>query len=329
MTSLADPSRILFLPGGVFERRRWLSERAFVDLVALRNFSRPGVKPNRPRNRSHSGRLSGGMAAMAWIHLALGAPSASLRLQRGASPPRGWAQVCCMASNSLRSPLSRKLSSVWRAACARINLAPRLRWPRSSCWRSSQFARSGPGYRARRPRRTSVLSGDLGAATDDVPCRFREESESLASARFSSCSLWPSGPSRRACRRCSTPSWLGRACLWRRPCRAAAVARCRRDAGVGFRQCFRGRIRGCASRTGTSVRVRRLPRRRRRYAPCWRHRRGRGELRDIYAGDFGAHGRLSVIGHQLRAQANAQAAIRGVNAAVVGCWLQRSTIPCG
>ena len=33
--------------------------------------------------------------------------------------------------------------------------------------------------------------------------------------------------------------------------------------------------------------------------------------------------------HQLRAQANAQAAIRGVNAAVSGCWPRRSTIPCG
>ena len=107
------------------ERRRWLNERAYVDLVALSQFL-PG--PASSQTGFAIGLMRGGYLGglAAWIGFTL--PSALLLLlfgtARAASPPRRWAPACCRGLSWSPSPLSPRRYWAWRGACVRTASAP-------------------------------------------------------------------------------------------------------------------------------------------------------------------------------------------------------------
>ena len=209
----------------------------------------------------------------------------------------------------------------WRARCA-----PTGRGHRLPCGRAAGAVRPAVGRPDRRNRAgwhrrvvaVPCASRRPQASASLVPVSRRARSARRCRASFCCCSDCRCSPphvaGRRAVRRVLS---LGRAGVRRRPRGVAAAARRGGDAGLGCRRHLPGRLRRRASRTGAAVHLRGLSGSGRRVAPA-RHRwRRAGAPRDLPAGDADPDRHVAVLGW-LRRPAGAQAAMRGVNAAVVG-----------
>jgi chromate transporter len=115
-------------------RRRWLDDESFTDLVALCQFL-PGPASSQlgfSLGLMRAGYL-GGLAA--WTGFTL--PSAILMVlaARVADIATGPLAVGVIHGLKLRCALWHKRSGQWRVRCVRTGNAPRWRWrPGSSCW---------------------------------------------------------------------------------------------------------------------------------------------------------------------------------------------------
>ena len=278
LTSFGGPiAHLGYFRAEFVERRRWLSERAYVDLVALCQFL-PGPASSQTGfaiGLMRGGRL-GGLAA--WLGFTL--PSAilmlALRLWRGeyrrladrrrlaarAEAGRGRHRRAGRPGHGaqLFAP-DRPRASIAAAALALMLFAP------GSLGQIGAIAVGGACRAGALPRRRRPAADDLAHASV-APRRC-----SLASASFFVLLALSFVPGRDgalgAVRRLLS---LGRAGVRRRPCRAAAAARCRGGAGMGFRQHVPGGLWRGAGRAGTAVHLRRLSRRRRRRAAGRRRR---------------------------------------------------------
>ena len=298
MTSFGGPvAHLGYFRAEFVERRRWLSERAYVDLVALSQFL-PG--PASSQTGFGIGLLRGGYLGgmAAWLGFTL--PSALLMLlfaygagtiakgALGAGLLHGLKLVAVAIVGQAVFGMARSLCpDKPRAAIALAALVLLVFVPGSF----GQVAAIALGGLAG----LVVCRGDLGGAVDDVPMPVSRGVGIACLAAFFILLALAFVPFQRPASVIQRLLSLGRTRLWRRPCRAAAVARCGRDAWMGFRQYFLGRIWGGASRAGAAVHVRRLPWGCRGNPAGWRHRRRRGDHRDIFAGHFGAHGRFALL----------------------------------
>jgi NAD(P)H-dependent FMN reductase len=114
------------------ERRRWLDDRSYADLVALCQFL-PGPASSQVGMALGLGRAGwvGRTGGLARIHAALGARTDPVAY--GVAEYRGWLKPAgCTGSRSWPWPWWRKRCGAWRSRCARTGCAPAsrsaLRW---------------------------------------------------------------------------------------------------------------------------------------------------------------------------------------------------------
>ena len=304
-------------------RRRWLGEQAFVDLVALCQFlPGPASQPGRILDRPDARRLCRRAGRVGGLHAAVGHSAGAFRLWRGR--PVRLDRHGTAARSQARRRRDRRAGGMGHGAHAVSGSRARIDGDLERAHHPVQRLVGRPGRRdcARRHRSAcGFAAARRQRRTGTSLCRCRAASGSSRSRRFSFCSL--ACPSRRSSEprrasRSSTPS-IARA----RWCSAAAMWCCRCCARRSWRPAGSATMRSSPA----TARPRRCRARSSPSRPIWARSSGRRRTASPGAalGLFGIFlpGILILLGalpfwDSLRKRVAAQAAMRGVNAAVVG-----------